>query len=140
MLSPPQFDKLAQMEPVTEITFFDVTEEAHLPLRKALRAHPAWEARLVTDALQEQNAVLAEGSKVISTFGTSRVTAGVLDKLPSLRLIATRSTGHDHIDLESAAARGISVCNVPGYSEDTVAEYTLGLLIALMLLLLRNLE
>jgi D-lactate dehydrogenase len=120
------------METVTEVTFFDVAEEAHAPLRKALRAHPAWEARLVTDPLQEQNAVLAQGSEVVSAFGTSRVTAGVLDKLPALRLIATRSTGYDHIDLESAAARGISVCNASGYSEDTVAEYTLGLLIALL--------
>lgn len=117
---------------MTKITFFDVSEEAHVPLRKALRDHPAWDARLVADPLQEHNAVLAQGSEVVSAFVASRVTAGVLDKLPALRLIATRATGYDHVDMESAAARGVSVCNVPGYSEDTVAEYTLGLLIALM--------
>ncbi|MCL4316360.1 MAG: hydroxyacid dehydrogenase [Gammaproteobacteria bacterium] len=117
---------------MTKVTFFDVVEETHVPLRKALRDHPAWDARLVTDPLHEQNAVLAQDSEVVSAFGTSRVTAGVLDKLPALRLIATRSTGHDHIDLAGAAARNVRVCNVPGYSEDTVAEYTLGLLIALM--------
>jgi D-lactate dehydrogenase len=68
---------------------------------------------------------------VLSVFIHSRVTGYLLDRLPHLRLIATRSTGYDHIDLEACSARGIVVSNVPHYGENTVAEFTFGLLLAL---------
>jgi D-lactate dehydrogenase len=47
-----------------------------------------------------------------------------------VRLIATRSTGHDHIDLRACASRGVAVANVPSYGSNTVAEHTFGLLLA----------
>jgi len=59
-----------------------------------------------------------------------RLSGEVIDRLPRLRLIVTRSTGVDHIDLRHAAARGIPVCNVPGYGANTVAEFAAGLLLA----------
>ena len=48
-----------------------------------------------------------------------------LELMPNLRLIAARSTGFDHIDLQACAERHITVCNVPRYGENTVAEHTL---------------
>jgi D-lactate dehydrogenase len=51
--------------------------------------------------------------------------------MPGVKLVATRSTGYDHIDLASCAARGIPVCNVPRYGENTVAEHTFGLMLTL---------
>src|SRR6266700_1825937 len=54
-----------------------------------------------------------------------------LDKMPQLKLIATRSTGYDHIDLAAAAERGIAVANVPGYGETAVAEQTFALILTL---------
>jgi len=51
--------------------------------------------------------------------------------MPQLKLIATRSTGFDHIDLEECRRRGILVANVPHYGEDTVAEHAFGMLLAL---------
>jgi len=68
---------------------------------------------------------------VLSTFIHSQVTAGVIAALPQLRLVATRSTGFDHIDLNACAARGIGVSNVPSYGENTVAEHTFALMLAL---------
>ena len=59
-----------------------------------------------------------------------RVTREVLDRLPSLRLIVTRSVGHDHIDLVEARRRGITVCNVPDYGAHMIAEHAFGLLLA----------
>ncbi len=70
-------------------------------------------------------------AQIISVFINSRVTGEVMERLPHLRLIATRSTGYDHIDLEEAARRGITVCNVPHYGENTVAEHTFALILAL---------
>ena len=54
----------------------------------------------------------------------------VIEGLPGLRLLVTRSTGYDHIDWKYAATRGIPVCNVPGYGSNTVAEFAAGLLLS----------
>ncbi len=72
-----------------------------------------------------------EEVEVLSTFIYSGVSADVIAALPALRLIATRSTGFDHVDLEACAARGIVVSNVPSYGENTVAEHTFALMLAL---------
>jgi D-lactate dehydrogenase len=68
---------------------------------------------------------------VLSLFIRSRVTPEVLDQLPRLRAVATRSTGYDHIDLAACRERGVVVSNVPTYGENTVAEHTFGLMLAL---------
>ena len=71
------------------------------------------------------------GAEVISTFIDSRLDAAVLAAFPKLRLIATRSTGYDHVDLDYCRAHGITVCNVPDYGDPTVAEHAFALLLAL---------
>jgi D-lactate dehydrogenase len=70
-------------------------------------------------------------AECLSVFIYSRVTRAVLDALPELRLIATRSTGYDHIDLAGCRERGIAVSNVPSYGENTVAEHTFALVLML---------
>jgi D-lactate dehydrogenase len=59
-----------------------------------------------------------------------QVTREVLDRLPELKLIVTRSVGYDHIDLAEAERRGIPVCNVPDYGAHMIAEQAFGLLLA----------
>jgi D-lactate dehydrogenase len=73
----------------------------------------------------------AERVEVLSPFIGSRVGPAELDRLPALRLIATRSTGFDHIDLREAGRRGVTVCNVPVYGDNTVAEHTFALILSL---------
>lgn len=68
---------------------------------------------------------------VVSTFIYSRPTPAALDPLTHLRLIATRSTGVDHIPRNYCTKRGIAVCNVPGYGESTVAEHVFALLLTI---------
>ncbi len=85
---------------------------------------------------QFQPASIGQGTinpeaEVISVFVTSKVTAEFMTQMPRLRLIATRSTGFDHIDLAYAAAHDITVLNVPSYGENTVAEHAFTLLLAL---------
>ena len=67
----------------------------------------------------------------LSVFIHSQVTPQVLEGLPHLKFIATRSTGFDHIDLDACLSRGIVVSNVPSYGENTVAEHTMALLLML---------
>ena len=69
--------------------------------------------------------------EVVSPFIYSEISAPVLAALPVLRLVATRSTGVDHVDLAACAARGVAVANVPSYGENTVAEHTFALMLAL---------
>jgi D-lactate dehydrogenase len=75
-------------------------------------------------------AAVAE-AEILSIFIRSPITSEVLERMPRLRLIATRSTGYDHIDLEACRKRGVVVSNVPRYGENTVAEHTFGLILAL---------
>lgn len=86
-----------------------------------------WE--FVRDQISLRN--LNKDAEVISVFVTSQVTRQMIEKMPLLKLIATRSTGFDHIDLEAAAARGVTVVNVPTYGENTVAEAAFSLILAL---------
>jgi glycerate dehydrogenase len=48
-----------------------------------------------------------------------------------LKLIAVAATGTDIIDKEAAAKRGVKVCNVPGYASQSVAQFTLALILEL---------
>ena len=68
---------------------------------------------------------------IVSVFVNSEVDSEVLNKLPNLKMIATRSTGFDHVDLSVAKKRDILVANVPTYGENTVAEFTFALLLSL---------
>lgn len=75
---------------------------------------------------------LLDNTNVISVFINSEVTEEVINSFKNLRIIATRSTGYDHINIESAKKRNIAVVNVENYGETSVAQYTMGLLILLV--------
>lgn len=95
------------------------------------RLKPDHDVTLVKESLRDNNVGRYADAEIISTFIYSKLGHDVLDQLPSLRLIATRSTGFDHIDLSYCSNRGITVCNVPTYGENTVAEHVFALLLAI---------
>lgn len=59
------------------------------------------------------------------------LTAEVMAAAPKLRYIGLFATGYNNVDLAYAAAHGITVCNVPGYSTDAVAQHAFALILAL---------
>lgn len=61
-----------------------------------------------------------------------RLDGEIIKNSPNLRLIAVPATGLDHIDLQAAQQHGVAVRNVHGYGNDTVAEHTMMLMLALM--------
>lgn len=69
---------------------------------------------------------------MISIFISSKIDAAVIDSMPNLKFIATRSTGFDHIDIEYCKNKNIKVANVPEYGTRTVAEWTFGLILNIM--------
>jgi D-lactate dehydrogenase len=78
-----------------------------------------------------EDAEIPDQVDILSPFIHSNVTAEQMERLPGLRLVATRSTGFDHIDLAYCNEHGIRVANVPTYGENTVAEHAFGMLLAL---------
>lgn len=83
------------------------------------------------EPLDEAHLPGARDYDCISPFVYSRVTETVLSAFPQLRMVATRSTGYDHIDTKTCAHRAIAVANVPSYGENTVAEHTFALILSL---------
>ncbi len=92
--------------------------------------YPEGDLTFVVGPVQDSD-VTDDEAEVLSVFVNSKVTASVMERFPKLRLIATRSTGFDHIDITEAKTRGITVATVPTYGANTVAEYAFALLLAL---------
>jgi D-lactate dehydrogenase len=110
-----------------KITFFEVEDWEREYLKAgALEAH---ELSFSPEALSPQDQ--DEQAEALSVFIHSRVSAETLAAFPNVRLVTTRSTGFDHVDLEACRERGVVACNVPYYGENTVAEHTFGLILAL---------
>jgi D-lactate dehydrogenase len=108
------------------IVFFDVDPKdqprvlQHFP---EVVFHPA--------TLTPQEIVEAcKDAEVISTFITTPFPKAVLEQLPKLKLLCTRSVGYDHIDLTYCTERGIVVCNVPDYGSHVIAEHVFALLLS----------
>jgi D-lactate dehydrogenase len=75
---------------------------------------------------------IPEGVEVVSPFVYSDCSADQLRRLGAdLKLVATRSTGFDHVDIDYCNEHGIAVANVPTYGDNTVAEHAFGLILAL---------
>lgn len=90
-----------------------------------------------TESLNEEtvknlSSELLDNTSVISVFIDSEVTENVINSFKNLRIISTRSTGVEHINKRSADAKNIAVVNVEGYGARPVAQYTIGLILALV--------
>lgn len=94
-----------------------------------MRLEPRHRVRCVAEALDQRNAADFSDAEVASPFVNSRLDSLALSQFPTLKLIATRSTGYDHIDLNYCATHGITVSNVPDYGDSTVAEHVFALLL-----------
>lgn len=111
-----------------KIVFFEVESWEKTFLNQQLSGH---QLSFFDGPLNEENLAQAADAEVISVFIYSKITPEVLAKLPSLKLLTTRSMGFDHIDLAAAQKNNVIVCNVPAYGERTVAEHTFALILAL---------
>ena len=89
------------------------------------------ELRFFEDRLTLASASLAEGCEAVCVFVNDSVDAQVLAALArqGTRLVATRSTGYNQIDVAAAAQLGIEVVRVTDYSPHSVAEFAVGLLL-----------
>lgn len=110
------------------IIIFDVEDWERETFERLRENH---ELTLASDSLSPDNAADFVDADVISTFIYSDLSGETLKSLDHLKLIATRSTGYDHIDTDHCRDREITICNVPEYGTATVAEHTFGLLLTI---------
>ena len=64
--------------------------------------------------------------------GLTPVTSQIMEKAPCLVIVAAHGVGYNNIDLQAADEMGILVTNIPGVNADAVAEFTFGLILALI--------
>lgn len=95
---------------------------------------------LCPDAPNQENAVLAKGSRCIDIL-TSQMPKELLQVFADygVQYITTRTIGYDHIDVKAAKALGMTVANAP-YGPCGVADYTVMLILMTIRKMKRILE
>lgn len=112
-----------------QIVFFETMPGEEEFFRSRGTLPPNCELIFFPEPLTNETASRAHDAVMLSVFVKSSVTREVIDQLPNLKLITTRSTGYDHIDWEYAKSKGIPTANVASYGAHTVAEFAFGLLL-----------
>lgn len=110
-----------------KIAFFDLEGWEEGLIRERFSSY---ELYLTEEKLDATNA-MAAGADVVSVFINSPMDREAIMRFPGLKLIATRSTGFDHVDRALCKERGIAIAYVPGYGDNTVAEFAFGLILNL---------
>jgi glyoxylate reductase len=109
-----------------------VTRELPFPALERLEAEhevDTWPEDLAPEPEElRQHTSQADG---LLSMVADRVDEALLDAAPNLRAIANYAVGTDNIDLEAAAARGISVGNTPDVLTDATADLAFALILAL---------
>ncbi|OJD18374.1 hypothetical protein AJ78_01618 [Emergomyces pasteurianus Ep9510] len=115
-----------------KIAFFSVKPYEETALRQFNQTFHH-ELVFYKESLTEQTTSLAVGFPAVSGFANDRFNSTVLTELAQqgTKLVALRSAGYDHVDLQSAGSLGITVMRVPSYSPHAISEYTIGMLLAL---------
>ncbi len=108
-----------------KIVVFEIEDWERASFERLRASH---EVSFVHEPLTEDNAAQYAGADIVSVFIYSELTKKALTAFKNLKMIATRSTGFDHVDMKAASAGNIAVCNVPTYGEATVAEHVFALL------------
>ena len=111
-----------------EITFFECKDYEKKKYCTELKEH---RINCASSILNTQTLKDYRDSDIVSVFIRSKLDKDNLAQFEKLRLIVTRSTGFDHIDLEECRRREIVVTNVPFYGENTVAEHAFALILSL---------
>ncbi len=88
---------------------YEVVQDAKTPLEELVRAHADAYALIVR---------------------SEKVTAGILDALPNLKVVVRAGAGYDTIDIKHGRKRGVDVMNTPGANANAVAEEVIAMMLA----------
>lgn len=83
----------------------------------------------VYDRTAQEDAAARIGDAEVVFINKVRLTDEIFAACPNLKLVSILATGYNVVDLAAAKRRGITVCNVPGYSTRAVVQMTFALLL-----------
>ncbi|MEM3693879.1 MAG: hydroxyacid dehydrogenase [Candidatus Bathyarchaeia archaeon] len=106
-----------------------VTDSVDLRLLKELKKHAILE--IAPNISKEDLIERVREADILVIRGRTRVTSDVIKAARRLKAIIRAGSGIDNVDLEAAFEKGIYVLNAAEASADSVAEFTIGLMIAL---------
>lgn len=112
-----------------KIIFSEIDQEDKGYIKSKLKNH---KLVFIDEPLTKKNLSKYRGAEIIASFVNSELNEDILNQLTNLKYITTMSTGYDYIDLDACKKRKIKVSNVPTYGMNTVAEYTIGLILGLL--------
>lgn len=108
-----------------KIAFFETHETDEIFFKTRLKGH---QLHFFSQSIEEALTAPAD-FEIVSIFVHSNINQEILDKLPKLRYIQTRSTGFDHLNCQLLYKRHIAASNVRGYAGPAVAEFAFSLLL-----------
>ena len=124
----------------TDIAFFEVKEE----FEYSMIANAFEGCKIYSQTLQEviehKGEEEVKNFKILSVFIYSKANEEYLSKCKNAKFIITRSMGKNHIDSKYCEGRGIQVSNVNKYGENTVAEFTFALMLAISRKVIKSVE
>jgi D-lactate dehydrogenase len=120
------FHDLQYTIPMPSIVFLEVDKDDEKLIKGKFPTASVINTHLSSDGLINA----CKDAEIVSPFIYSKFPKEVLEKLPKLRLISTRSVGYNHIDLEVCRKKGITVCNVPDYGSHVIAEHVFAMLLS----------
>ena len=85
-----------------------------------------------TDRLYARDELIAklQGKGGVQTSSSDRIDADLLDRCPTIKAICNTAVGYNNIDVDACTRHGVMVTNTPGVLTDSVADYSMGLIIA----------
>ena len=115
-----------------KVIFFD-THQFEKDVFLKLNTNPDIQFDFTDSRLNSQTASMTLGYDAVCSFVNDHLDAVTIEQLKKngIQMIALRSAGFNHVDLNAAQAAEITVSRVPGYSPHAVAEFAVGLLLSL---------
>ena len=108
-----------------KIAFFEIKEEEKVFFETHLKEHELF----FFEATIQDSLTNSEAYDAVSVFIDSRISNEILNKLPKLSYLQTRSSGYEHVKCTQLYKRGVKVSNVAGYAGPAVAEFAFSLLL-----------
>lgn len=122
---------------MAKIAFFDAEPWMKQVIEKSLSKHSV---QIFEECLSDKHLPKIKDTELLVVFIYSKVSKEVIKSLPKLKFVATTSTGFDHIDVKACQEKKITVCNVPFYGENTVAEHAMALILSISRLIPQSVE
>jgi glyoxylate reductase len=110
-----------------------ITREIPKTAYNILKKHPSLTLDMREDAPLSEEELIEAVKDVDAMIAVipDKINEKVLNAAPNLKLVAHYAVGYDNIDLATATKNGIYVSNTPGNLTETVAEFSMALMLAI---------